>query len=303
MKHIFIVNPAAGNGGAVTEITPAAMKALKEKGDEYEIHRSLNKQEIHDYVRSRAETGEHIRFYSCGGDGTVNDVMCGIVGCPNSELAVVPCGSGNDFVRNFSNKQYFLDMERQFNGHTMDMDIIRLGETYAINMLNIGIDCDVVIAANEARGKFIKGGASYLVGVMKVLPKAKPYKMRYVLNGETYEEELFLAAVANGRYCGGGFKSSPRSSLDDGLIDVSIIRPIKGFKLLSMLLKYHEGKHLEDKDADKYIKYFQCEKFSIEPVGEIHVSIDGEVSIFEPTDFEIMPKAIKLALPEGVDPL
>ena len=299
MKHIFIVNPAAGNGGAITEITPAALKALKDKGDEYEIHRSLNKQEIHDYVRSRAESGEHIRFYACGGDGTINDVMCGLVGCPNAELAIVPCGSGNDFARNFTHQENFFNMEKQFNATLMDVDVIRAGETYAINMLNIGVDCDVVVAANASRNKFIKGSGAYLVGVLKVLPRAKGYKMRYELDDKVVEDELFLAAVANGSYCGGGFKSSPVSELADGLIDVTIVRPVKGFKMLQMLLKYRQGTHLEDKDADLYINHFKCKKFSIEPLEEMYVSIDGEVNLFQPTEFEIMPKAVKLAIPEG----
>jgi YegS/Rv2252/BmrU family lipid kinase len=301
MNHVFIVNPAAGKGNAVKEISPNGMQALQERGDSFEIHRSLSKQEIYDYVHKVAEKGEPVRFYACGGDGTINDVLCGMIGFSNAELAVVPLGSGNDFVRNFTNKQNFLNPGAQFASRTMNIDVIRVGDTYSINMLNIGVDCDVVVAAKNASGRIIKGSMAYLVGVAQVLPKAKGYKMRYELDGKTYEEELFLAAVANGMYCGGGFKSSPRSSLTDGLIDVSIIRPVQGAKLLQMLLKYHQGTHLKDKEADKYIKYFQCKKFTLEPVGDINVSIDGEVSIFKRTEFEIMPGAVKLAVPQGCE--
>lgn len=301
MKHVFIVNPAAGNGGAVKEITPNAMQALNERGDEFDIHRSLSKQEIYNYVHAKAAEGEPVRFYACGGDGTVNDVLCGMIGFPNAELAVVPLGTGNDFVRNFTNKHYFRDPGRQFASRTMNIDVIRVNDTYCMNMLNIGIDGDVAIAAKKASGKIIRGSLAYIAGVVEVLPQGKNYRIRYERDGQSCEEDILLINVANSKYCGGGFKSCPKSSLTDGLMDIGILSPVKGMKLLRMVLKYHQGTHIQDKVVGDYVKYFKCQKFRLELLGDINVAIDGEMHKFSTIDFEVMPGAVKVAVPQGCE--
>ncbi|MCR4804597.1 MAG: acylglycerol kinase family protein, partial [Clostridia bacterium] len=119
MKHIFVVNPAAGNGAALRDILPKIHKALTGFADDYEIHRTLSEQETILYCRQKCAFEGDVRFYACGGDGTVNNVLTGIAGHSNAQLAVVPCGTGNDFVRNFTNRDNFLDIEKQINGSVM----------------------------------------------------------------------------------------------------------------------------------------------------------------------------------------
>ncbi len=116
MKYIFLVNPAAGKGRSDKELLPEVHPFLKARGLDYEIHRTLSEGDIISYVRQRAAGGEPVRFVACGGDGTLNNTLRGMMGFPNAELAVMPYGSGNDFVRNFTNKEAFLDLEKQLNG-------------------------------------------------------------------------------------------------------------------------------------------------------------------------------------------
>ncbi len=300
MKHIFIMNPAAGKGDAAGSLLEKVRRFAKESGIDHEIHRSLGKQEIHDYIVKRVDCGEDIRFYACGGDGTINDVLCGIMGHDNAQLAVIPCGSGNDFVRNFTNRAKFFDLQAQLDGSVMPVDGIGMDDGgYALNMINIGVDCDIVIKVEDEKKRGSKGAKGYLKGALQVLPHYNAYRMRYELNGELIEEDVILTAIANGMTCGGGFKSNPTARIDDGLMDVGIIKPVRGLKLMNMLIQYHQGTHLKSKATREYVTYFQCSSFTLEPLSEPSASIDGEVIPFKKTRFEILPRAVKFVVPKG----
>lgn len=299
MKHIFIVNPAAGKSKKKAEMHANLHRFLQNAKLDYEIHRTLNKAEVATFVKQRASSGEHIRFYACGGDGTVCDVLNGLVGFENAELAVYPCGTGNDFARNFTNPENFLDFEKLTTAPAYPVDCIKYNDTYSMNMLNIGLDCEVNIACQPYKEKF--GDFSYAIAAVKVLSKPRFFKMRYVIDGEECEEELLLCAVANGKYCGGGFASNPIAQIDDGLLDVCFIKPITNYITLAKLLaSYRAGTHLTNALAEKYVKYVKVERFILEPkCDDVHVAVDGETADFQPAEISCVPKAIKLAIPEG----
>lgn len=301
MKHYFILNPAAGSGRASADLLPALHKYLKDSDLEYEIHRSLSKNDVSAWVRSRAESGEEMRFYAIGGDGTINDVLSGMIVNPNAQLAVFPCGSGNDFVKNFTETKNFLSIESQLNGEAVPVDVIKFNDSYCINMLNIGTDCDIVTESLRLRyEKNIKGAASYAVAAVTVLAKRGTYHMKYVDEcGVTREEELLLIAVGNGKYCGGGFRSCPNASIQDGLMDVCVVRPVDGLKLFKMLLEYRNGTYLSNPQADKYFKYMQLSQFTLTPADDFNVSVDGEIEPFVDTKFTVLPGAVKFVVPRG----
>ena len=300
MKHIFILNPAAGSGYAEKVLQPQIITYLKTTDLDYEIHRSLNKEEIGSYVRQRASEGEPVRFYAMGGDGTLCDVVNGAIGMENAAVGVFPCGTGNDFVRNFTEKQNFLDAARQVNGRTVKIDAIKCGDTYSINMLNIGADCEVVARSSNYRG----GSLSYLRAALEILPKGPRYRMAYSAEGEgETEEDLLLIAIANGHFCGGGFKSSPKASLNDGNLDVLLARPVKGFKLIRLLAKYRMGTHLDDESARDIITHIKTRSFKLRAIDKVNVSVDGEVNSFTEAEISVVPGAINFILPDGSEML
>lgn len=300
MKHIFIVNPAAGVGASEKQHLPQIIQFLKEAGVDYEIHRTLNKAEVGTWTRQRAMQGDPTRFYAIGGDGTICDVVNGVIGCPNAEVAIIPCGTGNDFVKNFTNRKNFLDLKKQLNGKPVAVDVIKYNDNYCINMLNIGADCDIVVQSDKlkAAGK-ASGPASYAIAAVQVLTKGPKYRMSYVLDGEEIEEDLLLVAVGNGIFCGGGFKACPQASLVDGMMDIGIVRPCVGPKLLPLIWKYHQGTHLTAPAAKDLVKYVKLREFDLKPINPCVVSVDGEVYDFEPTHFSVVDKAINIVVPEG----
>src|SRR5665647_2515123 len=98
MKHVFIINPAAGKGRQACELKPKIEKYCDENSLDCIIHVTSAAYEAIGFVRELAKTGEHMRFYACGGDGTLYEVVNGAFGYPNAEVAVMPLGSGNDFI-------------------------------------------------------------------------------------------------------------------------------------------------------------------------------------------------------------
>lgn len=304
MKHVFVVNPAAGHGAALDNILPIIHKALTGFEDDYEIHRTMGANETILYCRQKCSFEGDVRFYACGGDGTINNVLTGIAGAHNAELAVVPCGTGNDFVRNFTNPENFRNIEKQIKGVSTPIDVLKCRDGYALNMLNVGVDCDVAARASEIKSDKIKGTAAYLMAAAQILPKGKTYKMAYSIDGSEFvEEELMLAAIANGHFCGGGFKSCPNASLSDGYMDVCIVKPVKGLTLPVLLAQYRAGTHLNSKLAEKYIKYIHCRSFSLKASEPVKICCDGEVTDFSESDFEVLPASLKLVIPEGSMPI
>ncbi len=299
MKHIFIINPAAGNGRAEKTYLPLIHAALKGGAFEYEIHRTLSKEETAEYVRRCASEGEPARFYACGGDGTLHDVLTGMMGFDNAEIALIPGGTGNDFARNFANGSLLKNVKALMEADTVPCDVIKYDGGYCINMVNIGVDCDVAAEAARMKKRGFGGAMAYIAAAARILPKAKYYRMSYELDGEKREEELMLCAVANGRFCGGGFKSAPHATVHDGLMDVGIVRPVRGAKMFKLLVKYRGGTHLADKDAVGLVDYIKCASFTLEPLCEVDVCVDGEVSAFKGATFTVIPDAVRVAVPEG----
>ena len=297
MKHIFIVNPAAGGGVAEAKYLPQIIKTVKAAGVDYEIHRSLNANDITTWVRQRAQAGDAVRFYAVGGDGTVNDVVSGIVGYDNAELAIIPCGTGNDFVKNWKHHDKNLIIDELMNGKVIKSDIIKYNESYSLNMLNIGADCDVVVASMGL--KKLHGALAYLYGALKVIPKGPVYEMRYSIDDGPEEEGKFLLmCIANGQYCGGGFHSCPKASIQDGKMDLCFAYPVKGLKIVPLILTYRAGKHLTDPKTIPLCKYVQCEKFKLTALKPVNVSKDGEVDKFESAEFTVLHNAINLVIPK-----
>lgn len=303
MKHIFILNPAAGPKKAEKTILPRILEAVKEENADYEIHRTMNVGDGENFVRNRclAHPGEDIRFYAVGGDGTLNEVANGIFGFPKAEFAFIPAGTGNDFARIFADPRAFLDIKKQLRGRAIPIDLIRYDDRVIVNMLNIGLDCAVVTEVDMLKEKyFLRGPFAYMVGVGVVFGRNRGFHLKVTLeDGRVYDQEFTLVAVGNGAFCGGGFKGVPRAEIDDGLLDVSLVNKVNRRTFASLITKYHKGTHLESPAAGDIITYVKCRSLSIEPKDTMQICVDGEVHCSGRLDISIVPSAIQFSVPEG----
>jgi YegS/Rv2252/BmrU family lipid kinase len=303
------LNPAAGKGAAIKKCLPAILSAAAKL--DFALHRTTGPREAEFYVRDRCAEApaEKKRFYACGGDGTASEVMNGIYGFPNAEMSVLPAGTGNDFVRNFASVRDFRDVERLIAGVAVPMDVISYAfhdekasldrRKFAINMCNIGFDSEAVAwAARLKKYPFVGGVMAYIGGVGMALIRKKALKLRLSFgNGEVLRERILLTAVANGAYCGGGFKGAPDADTMDGIMDVFIAKNVTRRTFLSLLPKYHEGKHFTEPRAKDILLYRRCETLRISSDESMHIAVDGEVFLTRSASFKIVPNAIKFALP------
>ena len=301
MKHVFIVNPAAGREDAV-----ASIRALLEAREDCEFYSTKCPRDATEYIRARcaAEPDVRFRFYACGGDGTLNEVVNGVVGCPNASLGCYPCGSGNDFVKYFGGKKVFRNVERLLNAPEQWIDLMRVGDSYAINATHFGFDSSVADTMRRVRRRRIIGGSNaYTTGVVVSLFKAMKNDCRIYADGELLNPrgKILLCTIANGQYVGGSFRCAPRSLCNDGLLEVCLVEPVSIPTFLSLISGYSEGTHLEDRRFEKYIRYCRARSVRVEAPEGFLYSFDGE--LIEQNEFtvEVVPRAVRFAVPEGAN--
>lgn len=297
MKHIFILNPTAGNGEMV-KIVKNKLEALQNV--DWETYETKAPKDATEFVkRYCTENSDPVRFYACGGDGTIQEVASGVIGFPNAEMSCLPCGSGNDFVKCFGGKEAFEDIQNLVESPARPIDLMKIGDKYSINIVNFGFDtCVANTMINVKRKKIIGGKHAYTTGIVVGLLTAMKNKANVYADGEKMGNgKLLLCTIANGQYVGGSFRCAPRSKYDDGYLDVCYVDCISRLKFLKLIGSYTEGTHLDNEKYKDVIKYRRVKEVRVEVPEGFYVTLDGEV--FETGDFtvEVVPSAIRFAAP------
>jgi diacylglycerol kinase (ATP) len=311
MRKIFILNPAAGKGGAA-DLTDVINRAAEALGEDIEIYYTQGIKDAEKYARTVCQgkmPEETVRFYACGGDGTINEVINGSFGFPNVEIGLVPTGTGNDYVRDYNKPEAFMDIEDQLKGKSIWVDVFRysgmidgtLQERYCANMMNIGFDANVVYRVSKLKKIPLVGGSlAYMLGIFIELIEKNGTDLKLEFeDGTGYDGKMLLVAIAIGSYCGGGIKGLPLAKANDGLLDVQVIKDATRRMFVRLLPKYVKGTHLEDKDAQKILVYKQMKRINMTPNhGTTRICVDGELETAGPLTIEIVPKAMRFIIPD-----
>ena len=296
MQHIFILNPAAGQADS-TQKLQNQIRAVY--GDEAIVYQTRGVGDATTYVREYAATHtEPLRFYACGGDGTFSEVVGGAVGFSHVTVGIVPVGTGNDFVRNFSDSAAFLDLERQKEGSEIEIDLLRCNDRYCVNMLNTGFDCEVVATMQKIKRR-VPAGMAYALGVVAELIKKPCATITITADGEVADcGKRLLCAVANGGYYGGGYHPLPSASLSDGWMDVCLVKNVSRIRFLTLIGKYKKGTHIIP-STRKVIRLLRCRRLTLEFPAPRSISVDGELVTMDRCEIENIPSAIRLCVPAG----
>ena len=304
MIYHFILNPKSGRSPKQKKLEQEIKQACITRQLSYHIYYTTGVGDATEYVKSMVRiSSEKQRFICVGGDGTINEIANSAPSNPNVEFGVIPNGSGNDFVRNFTNTKNFSNIDAQLDGESMPLDLIKCNDYYCVNMVNIGFDCAVVKeAAKLKKHKFISPGISYILGVVVVLFKKFGTRMKLIFeNGEVLEKEFTLTAIGNGKFCGGGFMASPMSLLNDGLIEVCAIDKVSRFTFIRLVSSYKNGTYLSNKNAMKYFCYKRVPSFRMEFDTPLPICIDGEIMGAKTIDFSVVRDAFNFVIPKGCD--
>ena len=276
MKHLFIINPAAGQRES-TEKLEAQIKALPV---EAEIVYTSQAGEAVEITRRAAESGEPVRIYGCGGDGTLNEVVNGAAGFANAAVTNVPMGSGNDYLKIFGpeNKMRFADLEALVNGPQAAMDLIDCNGRLGIGVVCAGVDARV--ADNVDRYKrlpLIRGLGAYILSLaVNVLFKGITRPTKLDAGDFHFEGDTSIICVCSGRYYGGGFMPVGDNMPDDGVIETLIVPKVSVFTFARLVGAYSKGRYKEYPDLiwprkDSEITFASCDK------RDVVVCVDGEI--------------------------
>ena len=297
-RVLFIVNPVAGHGKGARAI-PLIERMLSERGIEGRFWVTERPGEATGIARPLVQQGAQV-IVVVGGDGTIQEVANAILGT-DTALGIIPAGSGDDFVKVLGIPKEIpgaLDIALGSSARTIDLGRItgRIGERYFVNAVGIGFDA--MVGAEKEKVIFFRGFSAYLWGLVKTFFRYRSPVMRICFEDQQIERKILMATIGNGTCCGGGFYLTPDAVLDDGLLDLCVVRHLSRFRLLWHLPKVLKGTHT---GLDE-VTMARCRAITVESDVPLMIHADGEIWPEKPTrvDIEIVPKALKVVVPPSM---
>ena len=305
LKHIFIINPAAGKKDGRQRVYAMA-EALRKKHDlDVECMLTNSRGHATTLTRAIAETGDYVRFYACGGDGTVNEIANGIAGFDNAAMTCIPIGTGNDFLKNFGADAMplFLNAENLWNGPVTPLDLIDCNGKECLTIACTGIDARVAESVHDfSSSPMLSGRGSYLVSVaVNFLFRGIGQRWRVTLDDEVLEDDFALVSMCNGRYYGGGSTPVPEARMTDGVLHTVLVRNIPKLRFAMLFSDYSAGNY--KKLPREIIRVVQAKTVRVEPVrGDLVTCLDGECFHSGGVMLRLSDKKLNFFAPAGCDP-
>ena len=297
MERFFaIVNPAAG-GGRSAKLAGPALARLREGGLRIDVIASTGPGHAVQLAREAYGQG-YRRFIAVGGDGTAHEILNGVLGPVRDKdrisLGLLPLGTGNSFLRDFTKDGVEGSLQALLAGRKRPIDLVRLthstGELYSFNLLSVGFTADVAALTN----RFFKplGQLGYLLGVFVrvVQLRRRAFTLRCDDDTNWDERRCLFLTFNNSKYTGGTMLIAPHADPTDGLIEFVRWGPIGRFGLMRMLPKLYDGTHIAHPLASR--RAVRHVEFNV-PVP-VDVMIDGEIATLECRSLDVIPAAVDI---------
>ena len=298
MEHIFIINPAAGSRDRTAMYTEAIEAACGKRGLKFEIRVSQGPGDCTRIAREAAESGRPVRIYACGGDGTLNEVAAGAAGHENAAITVFSGGSGNDFVKIFSEPKAFFDIERLLDAEVKSLDMIRCNGDLSLNICSVGLDARIARdVAGYKRLPLLSGPRAYALSVLVNLFRGISEHYVVELAGETVDAEQTFVCVCNGRFYGGGFNPVPEADPADGMLEVLLVKKVRLWEVPGIIGKYKSGRY---KELPKFVRHFRTNKILVQADQEIPVNLDGEIRFAKTVELSLAEEKVNFFYPRGL---
>ena len=229
MQHVFLINPHAGKQNHAARIYAMAEHLRTRHGLCCTCLLTSRPGGAESLARETAQSGDPVRLYACGGDGTVSEVANGIAGYPNAAMTVIPSGTGNDFLKNFGpDAARFSDVESLWDGPSFPLDLIDCNGRLCLTIACSGIDAQIADGIDQFRRiPLLHGRASYLCSVaVNGLLRPLGHAWTVTLDGVPQTGKFALVSVCNGRHYGGGSTPVPEARMDDGILHTILIRAV-----------------------------------------------------------------------------
>lgn len=306
-RTLVIVNPASA-GGRTARHWETLQRALLAEGVDHEVHHTAAPLEAVDITR-RAVADGFQRIVAVGGDGTLNEVVNGLLpgvdGSARAALAVLPSGTGGDFRRSLglpAGPTHLAAILRRNRTISIDAGIVAFDDRntphrYFVNIADCGVGGEVAarISHHSRKGGGLRGTAIFLAISLSVLATYGGRRVRLALDERVHELDVQNVVVANGQWFGGGMRIAPRASLDDGRFDV-VVLPAQGRpRTLAAVPSVYRGRHLHRRG----VLHQRARQVRIEPVGgaTLLFDIEGEQIGAAPASLRCLPAALRVVVP------
>jgi len=298
MKHLFIINPAAGSYNHTEEYSAVIHKTCRARKLSYEVRVSTAPGECIRIAREAAQSGDELRIYACGGDGTLNEVATGAAGFPNAAITAFPCGSGNDFVKIFDEPKAFFDLNRLLDAQEVTFDLIRCNDDLALNICSVGLDARIgTDISRYKRLPLLHGFRAYAASTAVNVVKGISEHYVVDVNGETIDDEFTFVCVCSGRYYGGGFNPVPEADPADGMLDVLLVKKVSRMQIPAVIGKYKNGRYAE---LPQLVRYIKTDSIRITCDQPTPVNLDGELRIARTVEMSVAKDKIRFFYPKGL---
>jgi YegS/Rv2252/BmrU family lipid kinase len=297
MERFFaIVNPAAG-GGRSAKLAGSALARLRERGLHADVIASTGPGHAEQLAREAYDQG-YRRFLAVGGDGTAHEILNGVFAnrreTKRIALGFLPLGTGNSFLRDFTNQGAQASLDALVAGRKRAVDLIRLthqgGEIYSFNLLSVGFTADVAALTNRAFKPL--GTLGYLLGVfLRVVQlRRRTFALKCDDDADWDERPCLFLSFNNSKFTGGKMMIAPGADPADGFIEFVRWAPIGRLGLLSMLPRLYDGTHithpLASRRAVRHVEF--------RAAAPADVMIDGEVRTLECRALDVLPAAVDI---------
>ena len=303
MKHIFIINPHAGKRDQTSRIYEMADHLREAHGLTCACMLTDRPGGAADMARKLAETGEELRLYACGGDGTISEVANGIAGFSNAAMTAIPTGTGNDFLKNFGpDMEKFQDAENLWAGEVFPLDLIACNGRLCLTIACNGIDARIADSVHQyGNSPLLHGRNSYLASVaMTFLFRPIGRHWKVFLDDEALEDDFALVSMCNGRYYGGGSMPVPEARMNDGVLHTVLIKNIPKATFARLFAPYSAGEYR--KLPQELIRVSTARQVRIQAEEDIVTCLDGECFRSREVVMGLADKRLRFFGPKGCSP-
>ena len=298
MKHLFIINPAAGSRNQTESYRKKIAEACEARNLEYSIEVSGAPGQCRKIANRAAKTGENYRIYSCGGDGTMNEIIGGVAGYDNVAVTMFAGGSGNDFIRIFDQPETFRDLNRLLDAEEVTFDLIKVNDDYSLNICSVGLDARIAAdVANYKRLPLLSGFRAYAASTVVNLLKGISEHYIIEIDGEKIDGRKTMICACNGRFYGGGFNPVPEADPTDGKLDVLVVEAVNLLQVPSVIGKYKNGQYAL---LPKLVKHYRTDRLRIYFDKPTSINLDGEQRMGDMMDVSIAKEKIRFFYPKGL---
>lgn len=283
----FIVNPAAGNGYSL-EIMRKLEESMKSKGTEYRIYRTERPGHGTEIAAKLSEDDEITAIVSVGGDGTAGEIAAGLTGT-GKPMGIIPAGTGNDFIKSAGIPgEPDKALELLLTGTAKATDTGTVNDRFFLNVCGTGFDVTVLDYAENEKKKH-RGLTPYFLGLIKAIFHYQSTHLKITADGKEEEGQYLICSVANGCYIGGGIPICPKADIEDGKLDLVLIRSVHRWQIPF----YLPGLMLSRDLKFRITRHFRVSDIIIEG-NSLRINVDGDIKPMNRVEFKINPGSLML---------